>query len=88
MMFGYDHDLSAWGWVTMSVSMVLFWGLLIAGIVLAARFLSRAGQPPVPRPPMPPHGPEQVLAERFARGEIDAPEYTGRLATLHGQSVS
>jgi len=28
--------------------------------------------------------PEQVLAERFARGEIDEGEYRQRLATLRG----
>jgi putative membrane protein len=81
MMFGYHHDLNAWGWAAMSVSMILFWGLLITGIVLAARYLGQAGQPPL-LPPAP-RGSDQVLAERFARGEIDADEYTSRLATLH-----
>jgi putative membrane protein len=36
--------------------------------------------PPVP-PPAPPT-PEQALADRFARGEIDADEYHQRLDTL------
>jgi len=30
-----------------------------------------------------PSTPEQVLAQRFARGEIDETEYTGRLAALN-----
>lgn len=31
-------------------------------------------------------GPEQILAERFARGEIDEGEYRGRLAVLRGSA--
>ena len=41
-------------------------------------------------PPMPPTwsatpGPEQVLADRFARGEIDEAEYRARRDALRGQ---
>ncbi|MFI9201609.1 SHOCT domain-containing protein [Streptomyces sp. NPDC053048] len=32
----------------------------------------------------PPSSPEQILAERYARGEIDEEEYQRRLATLRG----
>lgn len=44
---------------------------------------------PPPPPPFPPPGmqhPEQILAERFARGEIDEQEYRSRLATLRGEA--
>jgi putative membrane protein len=48
----------------------------------------------VPPPPLPASvppqqrlaGAEQLLAERFARGEIDAVEYRERLATLRGNA--
>ncbi|MFJ9695945.1 SHOCT domain-containing protein [Kitasatospora sp. NPDC101183] len=42
------------------------------------------GGPGGPGPGGAPHGPtpEQLLAERFARGEIDEEEYRRRLATL------
>lgn len=32
-------------------------------------------------------GPRQILAERYARGEIDDDEYHRRLATLTGDGV-
>jgi putative membrane protein len=79
MMFGYDHDFSAWGWVLMSLSMVAFWALVIAGIVAAVRYFGAApdhADRPVPRTP------QDVLAERYARGEIEEDEYQRRLKTL------
>jgi putative membrane protein len=39
---------------------------VIVGIVLLVRYFGRSGQPATPA-----HTPEQLLAERFARGEID-----------------
>ena len=77
MMYYGDH-MSGWGWFAASVGMVLFWGLVITGIVLLVRYLSHNGQAPTPRTP------EQLLAERFARGEIDQAEYRDRLDALHG----
>ncbi|HEY6745733.1 MAG TPA: SHOCT domain-containing protein [Mycobacteriales bacterium] len=77
-----DHDVSGWGYAGMAISMMVFWGLVIAGIVILVRYLGRSDLPgggrPVDRPP----SPEQVLAERFARGEIDEEEYRRRLETL------
>ncbi|MCX3062185.1 SHOCT domain-containing protein [Streptomyces beihaiensis] len=95
-MFWYDHghDVSGWGWFAMSFGMVLFWAVIIAVGVLLFRALARtgggaaAGPPPpsVPPPSTPPSAsmsrPEQLLAERFARGEIDEDEYKRRLAVL------
>jgi putative membrane protein len=80
MMFWTDHDLTGWGWVAMSVGMVVFWGLLITLTVVLVRGLNRPyDQAGEPRP-----SPAQLLAERFARGEIDEEEYRRRLATLTG----
>ena len=81
MMFWYDHDLTGWGWAGMTIGMVVFWGLVITGIVLLVRAVSRNDRP-APTPPTP--DAEQLLAERFARGEIEEPEYRDRLATLRG----
>ncbi|MCU1668418.1 MAG: hypothetical protein JWP40_1345 [Blastococcus sp.] len=79
MMFWPDHDLTGWGWAPMVISMALFWALLIGGGVLLIRTLNRPSGGPAPgaRP-----SPQQLLAERFARGEIDDEEYRRRLATL------
>ena len=73
------------GYVLMSVSMVLFWALVIAGVIALVRYLGRSSQ----------HTrdsgaarstPEQVLAERFARGDIDDEEYRRRLETLRADT--
>ena len=80
MMYYGDH-MSGWGWFGASVGMILFWGLVITAIVLLVRYLrsDRPGQAPTAPTA------EQVLAERFARGEINETEYRDRLATLRGQ---
>ncbi|MGK8507190.1 SHOCT domain-containing protein [Nocardia asiatica] len=84
MMFWYgDEGMSGWGYALMTVGMVVFWVLVIAGVVLTVRYLAQPSAPvgdaPIVRPSA-----EQVLAERFARGAIDADEYHHRLATLRG----
>jgi putative membrane protein len=82
MMFWTDHDLSGWGWVAMVTGMVVFWGLLIALAVILVRALSQpTDQARGPRP-----SPEQLLGERFARGEIDEEEYRRRRAALTGSN--
>lgn len=78
-MMYYGGHMSGWGWFAMSVGTILFWAVVITGIVLLVRHL---------KPSSPPTTPEQVLAERFARGEIDQTEYQQRLATLREQARS
>ncbi|PSJ30410.1 hypothetical protein B7P34_02295 [Streptosporangium nondiastaticum] len=87
MMFWYDHGGSGWGLFAMAVSMVLFWSLIITVAVLLFRSLARPPHGGGPtgwhKGPAPGHA-EQILAERYARGEIDEEEYARRLATLRG----
>jgi putative membrane protein len=48
-MFWYDHDMGWWGYAGMGVGMVLFWALIVAGIVGLVMFVSgdrRTSQPP------------------------------------------
>lgn len=77
-----DDDLdNRHGWPAMvpaSAGALLFWGLIIAGVVLPVRPFGRAA-PPAAHPGGP-ATPRQVLGERFARGEIDEDEYTRRPA--------
>jgi putative membrane protein len=82
MMYWGDH-VSGWGWAAMSVSTVLFWGLVIAAIVLLMRSFSSNDQQG--RPVAHQGTPEQQLAGRFARGEIGEDEFTRSLTTLRGQ---
>lgn len=89
VMFWYDHDPSGWGWFTMSIGMVLFWAVLITFGVLLFRALSRSGGDTGATTSAPPPGPgaEQLLAERFARGEIDEDEYRRSLTVLRTAGV-
>jgi len=78
MMWGYDGFGMGWG--AMGIGMILFWGLIIAAIVVLARgFGSRpgAGEPrPVARTPL------DILGERYARGEIDKSEFDAKRRDL------
>lgn len=66
-----------WGWgggLVMAFVMLAFWGLLIWTVVMLVRHTSgQRGTGPTP---------EEVLAERFARGEIDEDEYQKRRDVL------
>ncbi|MGW4163264.1 SHOCT domain-containing protein [Streptomyces sp. NPDC004788] len=79
MMFWYGNGMNGWGWFAMAAGMVLFWGLLITVVVMIFRSLDRAADRPARRVPA---VPEQILAERLARGEIDEEEYRRRLSAL------
>ncbi|MDQ6728170.1 MAG: SHOCT domain-containing protein [Actinomycetota bacterium] len=70
---------TAW-WIFMPLVMLAAWALVIwAAVTLLQR---RPGGPRPGRDDLP--GPEAVLADRFARGEIDDREYHQRLDTLRG----
>jgi putative membrane protein len=77
MMWWYGSGMNGWGYVLMTANMVLFWALVIFGVVALVRYLGRAGRVTAAQPT-----PEEVLAERFARGEISEDEYQHRLEVL------
>jgi putative membrane protein len=84
-MFWYGDHMSGWGWFGASFGMLVFWGLIITAFVLLLRALGRPEQPgsrSATRAPGTPASAEQLLAERFARGEIDEEEYRRRLQVL------
>lgn len=70
-----------WGWgMGMMVMMLVFWGLVIAGVVLLVRWLAGLGS-----------GRDgggradralEILRERYARGEIDREEFESRRRDL------
>ncbi|MFD4973210.1 SHOCT domain-containing protein [Streptomyces sp. NPDC058424] len=86
-MMWYDGGWG-WGWLFMAIFMVLFWALVIAGVVALVRYLagSHHGHPSGPlssgESGWGGRRAEDLLAERFARGEIDEDEYKRRLALL------
>ena len=78
MMFWYGNDMSGWGYALMAVAMVVFWALVVFGAIVLIRYSLRSDQPPAASWPTP----EQVLADRFARGELDETEYRQRRSVL------
>jgi putative membrane protein len=83
MMWGYDWGWG--GWLVMSVMMLLFWGLVIAVIIALVRYLGGTRQDGPSASSSADRGrlsAEELLDERFARGEIDQDEYTRRRQLL------
>jgi len=77
MMWWFQDGGGWWLWLVMPLGMVAFWGLVIWGVVAVARAIGSGASTGHAAA-----GPEQILAERFARSEIDADEYQRRLTTL------
>ncbi len=66
-----------WGWFGFPL-MLLFWGILIFGIIMLVRFFgnSRGGGGATRTDPI------DILKERYARGEISLEEYEERKRNL------
>lgn len=79
-MMGYGAGMGFGGWLMMGFTFLVFWGAVIALVVWAVRSNHRdtAGGP------TPTGRADDVLEERFARGEIDEQEYQRRRDVLHG----
>lgn len=83
------HGWSWGGWLGMGLMMTAFIALLVLLVVLVLRALEPPSARQAPAagstggpPPAPPGSAERLLAERFARGEIDAAEYSARREVL------
>lgn len=74
MMWDYGGHMSGWAWAFTGFGMLLFWAALITAIVLLVRYLNGAKQ--VPRDSDLPAA--EILARRFARGEISEDEFLSR----------
>ncbi|HEV2637103.1 MAG TPA: hypothetical protein VGX23_18255 [Actinocrinis sp.] len=88
MMYGYGNGtLSGWDWILMATSMIVFWGALISIGVIWYRGRTRTTRT---RPPAghQQSAPEHILAERYARGEMDENQYSAQLATLRRSARS
>ncbi|TMS00369.1 hypothetical protein EJK15_02560 [Nonomuraea basaltis] len=82
MMWWGHNDMGGWGYAPMGLSTLVFWGLVITAVVLAARYVGRTA---CLGSASPPPTAEELLAQRYARGEIDTQEYHSRLDTLRGR---
>ena len=75
------------GWILTGLAMVVFWAVVISLVILAIRyftseFTSERSGAGTTRPAPGPNRAEDLLAERFARGEIDEDEFRRRMALL------
>ena len=81
-MMGWGNHGYGMGWFG-GIFMILFWAVVIAGIVFAIRYLvtgkegfsHKKGSDPL-----------ETLKDRYARGEIDTEEYEERRKVLEGGS--
>jgi putative membrane protein len=79
--YGWGHPMwGAWGpWgIGMMLMMLVFWGLIIVGLVLGIRWLVTQGKEPRADSPL------DILKRRYARGEIDKEEYEAKKRDLLG----
>jgi Zn-dependent protease with chaperone function/uncharacterized membrane protein len=85
-----NHGHWGWGgWLLTTGTTIVFWALVITAVVLLARYLLSLSQ----RTPGTAHAAgamnaEHVLADRYARGEIDDDEYQRRLGLLRENTAS
>jgi putative membrane protein len=77
--YGHGSGMGAGGLVLMLLLIMGVWSIVVVGGILAFRALSHPSpQHQSPTAPPPTADAERMLAERFARGEIDVEEYTVR----------
>jgi putative membrane protein len=64
------------GGLVMMLMMLVFWGLVIAGLVIGLRWLIGQGRPTSRDEAL------EILRQRYARGEIDKQEFDARRRDL------
>jgi putative membrane protein len=83
-MMGWGNHGYGMGWFG-GIFMVLFWVLVIAGIIYSIRFLATGKSAMTDRAGP---GPLQILQERYAKGEIDTAEFEERRKVLQDEMRS
>ena len=82
---GWGMHPGWWMWgaggLVMMFMMMVFWGLVIAGLVLGIRWLVRQGRDGQPDRAL------EILRERYARGEINKEEFDLRRRDLSGRGA-
>ena len=74
---GWGHGWGWGGWLAMTLGSLAFWALVFWAVVTLVRSDRRKREPA---------GPEDIVAARFAAGEIDEDEYRRRLQALRSPS--
>ena len=78
--YGYGHMMGG-GWIFGPIMMVLFIALIVAVVVVVVRWLGGTGGGGAGARPK---AAQDILEERFARGEIDKDKFEDRRRALQG----
>lgn len=84
--YGHNGDWGWGGWLVMSLTMLAFLALVAWGVFLVWRSTTHPHSAGTEQGSPVRQSPEEILAERLARGEIDADEYRARLDALRASS--
>lgn len=76
---GHMHDWGGGWWIVMGLMMIVFWGLVAAGIVWLVRYLTTQGGQRREA------GALELLDRRLALGEVSVEEYRERRAVLRDE---
>jgi len=83
------HEGLGWGgWLLWVLFMVALWALVIMAVVWLVRSFTHRGPMTAQRGTQVHGGAEQILAQRFAHGQIDENEYRSRLGVLRGEPMA
>ena len=75
----HNNDIGTGWWIVMMLGMVLFWGLVILGVIWLVREAGGSH-----RHDAKPDDPLAILDRRFAEGDITVKEYQQRRKILTG----
>jgi putative membrane protein len=86
---GWNDGPGGWGWLVMAAMMVAFWGGLAWIIASLIRHggINRSAAQSVSAGTRAVANAEDILHERFARGEIDVEEYHQRLDAMRAKQL-
>ena len=78
--WGWHYGMmgGGWGMTFMIIAMILFWGLIIGGIILLVRFIF----PSVSSGVKPSQDALEILKQRYAKGEIEKEEFDAKKRDL------
>jgi len=79
MMWDYGEHMSGWGWALTGFGMLLFWGVVITAVIVAIQYFR---SPHVRFKDSTGPSPADILARRFALGEISEEEFLSRTRLL------
>jgi len=83
MMYGWGNQGWSVGmWIIMAVAMVIFWVIVVFGVIALVRYFGHSHDAPSGPGSGPESDPETILRERLARGEIDEDQFRKTLGLL------